>query len=236
MKLTKLASLAMMAAFALGAFSAKATIIGTVTNYSKVSFSITVKTNKSSTTVGEVTKTAVGTTKFSNKNILSLLETANWANTTFPDGAQLVVGWDQEWDGAILVVDKTGTNVLYAATDTGSQEFYIDFFDEDGASTSVDNENDPGDFTQDGTDMYYFQLEDDSINLYIWGYPTGTHKFSDKWDADGNFTTWAESDSIDLSGGMGGDQELNDNSNGSVSGSIKVSGKGKDGVNWYWGD
>jgi hypothetical protein len=235
MKLKKITSMAMMAALALGAFSAKASV-GTVTNYDKLSISIEVTTNGNSTTSGNVTKYPVHTAKYNTKDLLALFASAHWANTTFPAGAQIVVGWDTEWDGDVLVVDKTGTNVLYDASDesaSASDDAYFEVYTEyDGDYTETYNDNAPGFESWDETYAYYVVLYDGLANTDLWSeYSTGTQKFEQKWDASFDYTTWSDSESIDLQ--MGGDQEVNDNSNGSLIGNVKLSGKGK-GVNSYW--
>jgi len=42
--------------------------------------------------------------------------------------AQLVVGWSQGWNGDVLVVDKTGTNVLFDANYSSDAYFVVNFF------------------------------------------------------------------------------------------------------------
>jgi hypothetical protein len=231
----KLTLMAMTATLALGYQAQATSFIGTVTNYSKLNVSIVVKTNGTSTTVGNVTKYPVGTVRFSNKDLLALFERSEWANQTFPDGAQLVVGWDNAWGGDALVVDATGTNVIADVTylNSGAQQFYV-FTYENGDYTDTYNGNDPGYETWNEDYMYYVQLEDDALNLYLWGYPSGRQHFIQNWDANGDYSTWSDSEVIALRGGMGGDQEVNNNSSGSVvSGTISFNGHGK-GVNTYW--
>jgi hypothetical protein len=236
----KLAFMAIAATLALG-YQAQASI-GVVTNYSKLNVAIIVKTNAATITLGtgvtstNITRNGIATAKFSNKSLLALFERSEWANTTFPDGAQLVIGWDSgTWDGDVLVVDKTGTNVLFDANyvNSGAERFYITI-EEDGAYTQTFNDNDPGFDTWSEDYMYYVQLEDDSLSLYLWGYPTGHQNFTQHWDVNGDYNGWTDSETVKVGGGMGGDQEVNGNSNGSIiGGNINFSGHGTT-LNDYW--
>jgi hypothetical protein len=243
MNLKKLASVAMMAAFALGAFGAKAAI-GTVTNYSKLTVSITVTTNGTGVTKGHVTRYPVGSAKFTDKTLLALFATANWANTTFPAGAQLVIGWESPWDGAVLVVDKTGTNVLYNASDettsAGGDEIFQIYTEYDGDYTETyDDAGDaaPGYDTWNESYAYYVELYDGlapaGITDIYSEYSSGKQQFTQRWgSADFNYTTWSDSESIDLQ--MGGGQEFEGNSDGSVSGSINFAGHGVGENSWLY--
>jgi hypothetical protein len=119
MKLTKIASLAaVVAALALGAYSAQAaiTIVGTTTEYSKVNLSLTIQTNKTPTTSGSTTKYTIGKTKINNKALLSIF--AGWTTNNLTEwqdaGAQLVYEWNSS---QLCVADKSGTNILFYAGD-----------------------------------------------------------------------------------------------------------------------
>jgi hypothetical protein len=59
----------------------------------------------------------VGQTKFTTKNLLQLLGGGNGFSTeTFSNGDQIAIAYDFPWNGDVVVVDKTGTNVLFDAT------------------------------------------------------------------------------------------------------------------------
>jgi hypothetical protein len=234
MKLNKLAFTAVAAALALGAFSAKASI-GIVTNYSKLTVSGLVTTNVYSAS-GNLEKWTAKTAKFGNKQLLDLF--AHWDGTTWPTGAQLVVGWDSIWDGDVLVVDKTGTNVLYDASTgsgSGAAYFYVDFDDEEGCYSEAYLDASPG--YESWTEQYTadFELYDDDYYLpytYFSAYGGNAQKFKQSWDANGNYTTWSDSESAVFPNN--GDQYwLDFGSETTVSGKIGASGKGK-GMNWYW--
>src|ERR1700744_3959596 len=87
--------------------------IGVTTNFNKLNISIVVTTNATPVTVDNVTTWKASRAKLANKDLLTIFAGTNFANTIFPTGAQLVVGWDDPWQGDVLVVDKSGTNVLY---------------------------------------------------------------------------------------------------------------------------
>src|SRR5581483_2444461 len=110
----KLTLMAVAATLALG-FQAQAQI-GTTVSHSKLNVSLVVTTNKydgSYITNNSSYFYKTAKAKITNKLILDLM--ANWTNadrTVEPwKSAQLVLGYD--WDNHILVVDKTGTNVLF---------------------------------------------------------------------------------------------------------------------------
>ena len=234
MKSTKLALLATAAALAFGVSSAKAAI-GVVTNYSKVTFSLVITTNgpttSKATSGGTLYKYPTGTVKIGNKQLLSAL--GLWSTNTWPAGAQLVVGWDQPWDGDVLVVDKTRTNVLYDA-DTGSSYFYVDWTDDYGAYKETYLDAVPGyeNYTENNT--VYFYLYDDTYLPYmdLWAYGGEKQTYKQSWDASGNYSGWSDSDSIMIP--FTGDQYYFDSgSETTFSGKITSSGKGK-GWSWYW--
>ncbi len=147
MKLIKFGILAAAATLILGAFSAKATpYIGTVTSFSKLNILLVITTNGTSVFNGHATKYPTGTVKITNKQLLDLF--AEWDNTTWPAGAQLVQGWDEQWDGHVLVVDKTGNNVLYDAIgDDSSHYFEINIDTYSGSYSGTDDDSDPGTYS-----------------------------------------------------------------------------------------
>jgi len=236
MRLMKLASLAMMATFMLGAYSARAAIT-TVTNYSKLSVSGTVITNAASFWKGNIEKYPTGKYKIGNKQLLDLF--AHWdgaSRTTEPwKSARLVVGWSQGWDGDVLVVDKTGTNVLFDADYNMDAYFYVDFSDENGAYNQTYKDTSPGYWTWTDWNTAYFELFDDYYYLpytYFQVYGGNTQTFKQSWDRNGNYSTWSDSESAKFP--YNGDQYFLDyGSDTTVSGSISTSGHGK-GLNSYF--
>lgn len=231
MKLTKLASLALLATVALEACSAKAAIIGITTNYSKLTCSFTITTNAAdvynaaTSTYTYKTKSA----KYGNKQLLGLMST--WSTNAFPAGVMLVVGWESQWDGDVLVIDKSG-NVYWDAS-SGPAYFYVTFNEDDGAYSETYVDKDPGSDKWKQTYTGYFQLFDDTYipYTYIWGYGGNSQSFSQAWDANGNYTKWSDSESFTIP--FNGHQYLLDQSYGTTSGKITASGSGK-GNNYYW--
>ena len=219
------------AALTFCASSAKAGI-GIVTNYSTLTFNITVSTNIYKSTSTGYTYT-ISKKKLVTKDVLAILQGVDFYNGTFPAGSMLVMGWDEEWDGDVLVVDKTGTNVLYDCDNggnTGSAYLYMDFFYEDGTYSETEDEKDPGhyDYTYYNSGEFYFydetttQTED---NLYLWTeYNPATISYDGNWDKNGQNTTWSSSSSQTLGGG---DQYFNGDTESTFSGTITTSGHGK---------
>ncbi len=197
MKLIKFGILAAAATFILGTFSAKATIgpIGTVTNSSKLNISIVVTTNGSYSNNGKVAKMPTGTIKITDKQLLELF--AHWdGDITWPSGAHLVQGWDEEWDGDVLVVDKSGKNVLFDADLDPDQFFIIDIFDADGASGYTESDSAPGSYTQTSFNSGDFELFDDisGPTTDLFGNGPDTHQFSESWNASDVTTKWSDSE------------------------------------------
>ena len=144
------------------------------------------------------------------------------------------MGWESKWDGDVLVVDKTGTNVLYNA-DSGPAYFYVEFDYEDGAYTETELDADPGYDTWKETLTADFYLYDDGTFLPytdISSYGGDTQTFKQSWDASGKYTTWSDSESAKFPF-TGDEYFLDSGSETTVSGTVSASGKGK-GMNWYW--
>src|SRR5580658_10337491 len=120
---------------------AASVVVGTITNFSAVTISLTITTNAPPTTKGNTTKNATGSVKLSNATLLALFATwttnnlSNWTAS----GAQLVFDWDTY---QIDVVDKTGANVLFFAGNgvtnlTVTAYFYLDFLYQEGPYTET---------------------------------------------------------------------------------------------------
>ncbi len=224
-------AVAAVVALAFGASSAKAGI-GIVTNYSALTFNITVSTNIYKSTSTGYTYT-IGKTKLVNKDVLTILQGVDFANTTFPAGSKLVIGWDSAWDGDVLVVDKTGTNVLYncdSGGNSGSAYLYMDFFYEYGTYSENVNDNDPGhsDYTDLNSGEFYIYdtttpQTDDNLDLGT-QYNPATITYDQNWDKNDDDTTWSSSSSQTLGGG---EQYFNGDTESTFSGTITTSGHGK---------
>ncbi len=201
MKLTKLAFMSVATVLALWGTSTKASI-GVTTNYSKLNISVIVTTNSQQVIDdGTSWEYPVKSIRFGNKQLLNWF--AGWAGadrTGEPwKSAQLVIGWD--WDGDVLVVDKTGTNILYDAIgdyyeETTTHYFYVNFRSEPGACNSSGSRKDHIEAVETGT--AYFELYDDGYYLPytdLSGYGGNKQNFKQSWDANGTYTTWSDSES-----------------------------------------
>ena len=232
---TPVCSIVAVAAFAFGAFGGKATAsttvtnsapsIGTVTNYSNLSISLTVTTNIE-TIKGTHVTFQTRPERITNKNILALLATSDFANEAWPAGAQLVVGWDQQWSNDVLVVDRTGTNVLYDATTGNSgRTLQVNFFNYHGTWSENFNGNNPGGETYTVYNNGYFELYDVSQNIYLWSDGASTESFDLNWNKEGIDTTWSDTEKFYLqSAGVSFESATGD---ATLSGSIIATGHGK---------
>jgi hypothetical protein len=201
MKLLKLASLSLAAGVALGAYSAKAaSAIGVTTNYSKLNVSGTITTNMPVTSSGSSWKNGTKTVKYGNKQLLDLFAEWNGIEDRSTDAdwksAKLVIGWD--WSHAVLVVDKTGTNVLFDATyGVSDAYFYVDFWYYLGASKESGVSALPGHYAVTGTGTAYYGIYAYGEGLdymYIWGDGGNTQKFKQTWDSAGAYKNWSDTE------------------------------------------
>ena len=201
------------------------TVIGTVANYSTMTVALTIKTNFE-TVNAKGTNTEFAQVKLINKNLLSLLAGPDFANTTWPAGAKLVAGWDSEWSGAILVVDSTGTNVLYNASG-GGDYLKVTPFSSFGAKSG---QSSPGMVSYTWYNNGAFQLADYNAPVtFLRGTGSCTEKFTQKSDASGNPTTWSDTESYSQS--QAGQVLLNC-AQSTTSGTITLSGHGNGSPFW----
>ena len=237
MKLIKLASLALAAAGIIGVYNAGAASIGTTTNSTPLSVAITVVTNGASKTSGNTTSNPVNKVKITQQTLLKIFQSWSIAasNPFALTGAKIVIGWDQPWGGDVLVVDKTGTNVLFDASASNDPYFEAEFDDESGAYSDKEVDADPGSETY--TEYYgsYYELYDDVVlpetELYGEG-GGGVVTFTQKWDKNDNYSGWT----LKATGMFplyGGQTVPGYDGDASASASIKTSGSGK-GENTYW--
>src|SRR5271170_1636336 len=89
-----MSALAIIAALSVCASSTKAVIVGTTTNYSTINVSLVVTTNRPYT-FNPHTETytyTVGKEAVNNKVLLKMF--ADWNDTSWPAGAQLIFDWE----------------------------------------------------------------------------------------------------------------------------------------------
>lgn len=242
---------AALGCFAPGAKAMEMPRTGITTNFTPVQISITVITNGVEKDVNDVETGAVGKAKIDNSILLKIF--AHWAGSNaWPAGTKLVIGWDAPWEGSVLVVDKSGTNVLF----NSAYEYPISFFDEASNYFYVDFD---GKFEQsgDGPDSYkyidkssgsdsvtmhdygYFELYDDEVYLPytdIVGNGNTKISYTQNWKPNGTnttYTTWSQT--TDLKSGEDASSDIYwlDREYGQVSGKVTSSGSGKGEDYWY---
>lgn len=194
-------------------------VIGTVANYSTMTVALTVKTNFQTFSSGTI-KTEIVQVKLVNKDLLNILASPDFANTTWPAGAKLVVGWDIQWSDKVLVVDSTGTNVLYNASynaNNNALNMYIYY--ETGVQSGQ---------TTPATESYTWynsgnlQLIDYNNNTKLTGPGPCTQSFTQKYDKSGTPTTWSDAESYSQSAAS----QFLLNRMAITSGTVKLSGHG----------
>jgi hypothetical protein len=229
-----MSALAIIAALSVFASSARAVIVGTTTNYSTMTVSLVVATNKPYT-LNSHTETytyTVGKATIDDKVLL--IAFANWNGTSWPAGAKLIFDWETV---QVCVADKTGTNILFYAgtgisSGTVTAYFHLNWFtNSSGAYTETYVDKDPGGYSYTEGDTGYFEIyyDDTSVpSLYtdISGYGLNEAYYKQDWNIDGDYTGWSESESFDVSGGGGNLFSPVGEVNASFSGSIKESGHG----------
>jgi hypothetical protein len=234
MKLIKLTSLALAAAGIFGVYNAGAAPIGVTTNNTPLNVAITVVTNAPNTTSGNTTTWKTQTIKINNKTLITVF--SHWSTNAFAvTGAKLVIGWDQQWNGDVLVVDKTGTNVLFDASSGNAfaADFLVDFVDEYGAFTETDN-NSTGAFNYTDFNQGDYELVDHGVWLPftdISGVGSSQATYSQK--AKNKVPAGWNLSAMGMFPLVGNQSFLNGAGKGSASASIKSSGSGK-GSNNFW--
>lgn len=240
--------IAVAAIVAFCAPSAKAINFGFTTNYDVLNITATITTNAETTPKSDDYVWTDHTVALDNKAILSLLEGPDWYNGTFPTGSKLVVSWDAAHNvssgatGDILVVDKTGTNVLYDASEKswssfGNASLTIKFYNQIGAYKANYNQNSPGSLEVAFIDSTTFEINDgeNPHNLFINTIGPCTDIFAQGWKnfTSVDFTSWSDSQRADTFG-TGTNVFLNGSDNGvNVTVKISASGHGK-GVGGYY--
>jgi hypothetical protein len=98
---------------------------------------ISSKTNMTATAtnITELLKATVSKTPFASSNLVALLE--NSFNTNFPAGSQIGIRF-----GTLMVVDSTGTNVIFDPSDVISFQFDEEFIS--GTETVISTQNASG--------------------------------------------------------------------------------------------
>ena len=195
----------LVTAFALCASSAQAvTVVGTTTNYSKVSVALIITTNGISFVKKDVSTHPAGRSKIANKDLVALF--AAWTTNNLAvwqaAGAQLIFDWKTS---QLCVADKTGTNILFYAGDgvnnaTVTAFFGIHWHNRVGPFTETVVEKNPGSdkVSRNFTGFFEFSYADgilvDQFDLYA--FSPNTEAWSQAWDKNGIDTKWSDSESF----------------------------------------
>lgn len=226
------------AALVLGVSSARATALYT-TNDIILTLSLTITTN-SFTFVSNTNYTYKAVSaKLTNKNLLAMLGGRDFANETFSNVDQIAIAYDGSWNGDVVVVDKTGTNVLYDATDNGGNPnatFAINLIAIPGAKgrgtqSATFNNGSSGTI---GYTMYVggdFTLLDNPNDININGSGPSTVTFSQSNKGynptNGYVGPWTDSANFKFSGAN--NQWGLNVTNVTISGTVTAKGKGSNG-------
>lgn len=220
-------------------FNAQARPVTLATNDIILNLALTVQTNADVdvTNIGNFT-IPVGLSKFANKDLLQLLGGGNGFSTqTFSNGDQIAIAYDPPWFGDVVVVDKTGTNVLFDATKNNNDTndtLAINIIAGNGSKYEKVNFKAGGSMTV----TTYFAGSFTLLNtngIHIIASGPSTIKFNQTLTggagfADNLYASWTESATFKL---FGASDEAADNQGGvTINGTITVKGKGK-GLNSY---
>jgi hypothetical protein len=237
-------TLAIMGALVLCASGARATSYYLTTNYDVLNITATITTNIEKTSTSNIDTCVAHTFTLNNASILSMLEGPDWNNGTFPAGSKLVVSWDSGHSftpaapGDILVVDKSGTNVLYDASlslwsFSGQAFMTVDFHHAAGADSENENTNAPGHYDTTRYNITSFQILDGVTGLSISTTGPSTEISTQGWDKNGDYTSWT--DSVHASTyGAGANQVINGYANATVSVTISAGGHGPGVGGWFY--
>lgn len=228
---------AVAAALACCAPDAQASL-GIITNYTALNVSFIFTTNGPATTNDGVVTVATGKVKWDNATLLNIF--AHWTTnytSGFPKGAKLVIGWDPRWDFEPLVVDKSGTNVLFDTDQTGTNAYFsVSLFGDQRAFSEKESQKSPGAKTVTANEVGSFEFSDPGVYLHntvINGVGNETTTFTQNWNKNADFTTWSLK--IDLGSFYSEVVEYlgEEDSSATASGSITTDGGGK-GENIFW--
>jgi hypothetical protein len=215
--------------------------IGITTNYDALNIALIVKTNFQTSTSTLMTEKIVAIS-YNNAAILNLLAGPDFANVgSFPAGSKMVASWDADRNipngnyGDVLVVDKTGTNVLYDASTNyngSGNYFYINFFYRFGlqSANNTIKSTGPGhaDWMEYATTFFALHDKDSRINIFTYG--RNTEHSSQNWIWSSNvmdYTTWSDTEHADTSWDQSESEFVNGYDSADVTATITASGHGK---------
>jgi len=212
-KLLTMAGMAAVCAVVFCTTSAKALPSwGLTTNYDTLNLTMTVQYSVEGTGSHYL---VVKSKTFDNHSLLELLSSSDFAGEDLTNiGAKLVISWDAGFNvtngtiGDILVVDKTGTNVLYDASagwynDTLNNGYYVylDLFKDDyGAVNYTDTDADPGHVEVDdiGDNAEFAIYDDGDYYLDFEADGPDTIDVTQNWNKDGDYSGGSESETASV--------------------------------------
>ncbi len=219
------------AALALCSPSAHA-IVTKTTNDIILTISLTISTNSEKFVNPSNIIITVGSEKLVNKNLLTLLGSPEFADETFSNGDQIAIAYDAPWDGDVVVVDKSGSNVLFDATfnrGNTNATLAIDLRRDFGTFSATLNNKPSG--SQAYTYFYggSFALLDNTNDTSLAGTGPSTFKFTQMFNSSKEFSTnpfssWSDSATFNFFGA--GLVRLN-GSEATASGTVTGKGSGK---------
>jgi len=232
MKMQKICSLIAAATFALCAYSARAAIVvGTTTNYSKVSIALTLTTNGIASVKNGTSTQLAESSKMANKDLIGTF--ADWTTNDLlawqTAGAQLIYDWNTS---QLCVADKTGTNILFYAGNgiddgTVTAFFSLHWFNRVGPFAETVTDKNPGSDKVSASFTGFFELSyDDGIPVHkidLYSFSPNTEVWGQAWDMNGHDTKWSDSESF-LPGYVG--LIFHGQSTAQVKGSITAKGSG----------
>lgn len=240
MKALKILTYAIVVAagIAFGAGSVRGVTLPTLTTNDVIlTISLTISTNSFKEINASNTEYTVRSKKMVNKDLLILLGSDEFANTTFSNGDQIAIAYDEPWNGHVVVVDKSGTNVLFDATSNNgsTNTLAIELRQEIGTFSLVPNYKPSGSDVFTYYDSGSFILVDTTNTTSFTTSGPSTIKFTQNYSPAKEFSTnqyssWSVTTTFNPFGAGG--QVLN--ANGAVvTGTIKGKGSGK-GRNFFF--
>lgn len=235
---TLICALAAIVALAFGASSARATQF--TTNDIILTFALTISTNSQSFVSDSNYTYKVTSVKLTNKNLLAILAGSDFASENVSND-QIAIAYDAPWSGDIVIVDKTGTNVVYDVTSNNGNSnnatlavnlVTVESAKIRGAQSMAFSYKPSGVI---GSTMYNegsFTLLDNPNNINITGTGSSTVTFSQTLSPGAQFTnnpfaSWTDSANFKFFGAT--NRFGLNQTNVTVSGTITGKGKGKNG-------
>jgi hypothetical protein len=233
--------IAATAAFAFCASSARAVSL-TTTNDIILSLTLTISTN-SETFVSDTNYSfKVGSVKLANKNLLQLLGGGNgFADEVFSNTDQIAIAYDAPWGGDVVIVDKTGSNVLYDVTKNGGNTnatLAINLLKNDGTYNEKVDYKPSGSL---GFTTYYggtFTLLDNTNDINITGSGPASVTYTQALTSSKEFSTnelasWTDSATFNFFGAS--NEHALDKDFVTISGTVTGKGSGKGGNDYLNG-